>query len=198
LDAAQRPAFYEYVMACGCWHGLFAEEHVEAWAESEFKTREAGKKWFLEKNVQNSDDWKVRDVVLGKGANSRPVVFISAGKHECLAIQTESLIGGLDTLSSESFTLLPYSKLEHLPVEGDPKHNTASMFNSEGLVWGGRRKGEEKVFTKLDHGGWPRRLNAMKIHWDQESWNDADLLDKFVRVPRKIVEAEATPASPRR
>jgi len=47
----------------------------------------------------------------------------------------------------------------------------------------------------LDHGGWPRRLNAMKIHWDQETWNDASLLDKFMRTPHKLVEPEAIASS---
>ena len=195
LDAAQRPSIYEYVMACGCWHGLFVEEHVEAWAEAEFKSKDSGKKWFVEKTVQNEDDWKVRDVVLGRGQNARPVLFISAGRHECLAIQTENVVAGLDALPSKTFTLQNYSELDRLPIIGDSKQQFAPMFNPDGLVWGARRKGEEKVFTKLDHGGWPRRLNAMKIHWDQETWNDSSLLDKFMRTPHKLVEPEAVASS---
>ena len=69
------------------------------------------------------------------------------------------------------------------------------MFNDEGLVWGARRKGEEKLFTNLNHGGWPRRLNAMKVHWDEESWNDPALLAKFLRLPRKITDPRAGAAA---
>ena len=195
LDAAQRPAIYEFVLACGCWHGLFVEDQVEAWAEKEFKSKEAGKKWFVEKTVQNEDDWKVRDIVLGHGEKVRPVLFLSAGRHECVAIQTENVVGGLDALPAKTFTLQSYSELDRLPVLGDSKQQFAPMFNPDGLVWGGRRKGEEKIFTKLDHGGWPRRLNAMKIHWDQEAFNDSSLLDKFMRTPHKLVEPDAVVSS---
>ena len=66
------------------------------------------------------------------------------------------------------------------------------MFNSDGLVWGAQRKKEEKFFSDLNHGGWPRRLDAMKIHWDQEMWNDPNLMDKFLRLPAKIADKSAS------
>ena len=188
LDGQQRPAIYEYVMACGCWHGVFVAEQVEAWAREEFKNaKEPGKSYCVEKTVENADDWKVRDTVKGLG---RPVVFISAGKHQCVAIQAEGVVAGLETLPNKDYALRTYDELERVPVAG-AQGQTASMFNPDGLVWGGRRKGEEKMFSKLDHGGWPRRLNAMKIHWDQEAFNDASLLDKFMRMPAKITEGSA-------
>jgi hypothetical protein len=184
LDSQLRPAVFEYVMACGCWHGVFVAEHVEAWAQQEFKNaKETGKSFCVEKTVENSDDWKVRDLVRGDG---RPVVFVSAGKHQCVAIQTEAAVPGLETLPAKSYGMHDYSELDHVTVVGGAPGQTAAMFNPDGLVWGGRRKGEEKMFSKLDHGGWPRRLNAMKIHWDQEAFNDASLLDKFMRMPAKL------------
>jgi len=195
LDSQLRPAVYEYVMACGCWHGVFVSENVEAWAQQEFKNaKEAGRTYCVEKNVENADDWKVRDLVKGSG---RPVVFISAGKHQCLAIQTENVVAGLDSLPSKQIALRAYAELEHVPVVGGASGQTASMFNPDGLVWGGRRKGEEKMFSKLDHGGWPRRLNAMKIHWDQEAFNDDGLLDKFMRMPAQLTGGPVFSSAPR-
>ncbi len=193
LDAADRPSIYEYVMACGCWHGMFVSEHVEAWAQKEFAQREKGKKWFVERPVDNEDDWKVRDIVWDVSSAGRPVVFLAAGKHECLAIQTDKLVGNLAALSPKSYALQDYAQLDALPVRGGAsKTQTASMFNPDGLVWGGRRKGEEKMFAKLDHGGWPRRLDAMKIHWDQESWNKTNLLEQFMRLPGDMTHAQAS------
>jgi hypothetical protein len=190
LDAAGRPAVYEFVMGCGCWHGVFVGEHVENWAESEFPEKLPKKKWCVEQTVENEDDWKVRDIVLGAHKGRRPVIFMSTGRHECLAIQTEEAVQGLAALAGKTYALDQYDALEHLPVPGT-SDKTASMFNSEGLVWGARRKGEEKLFSNLNHGGWPRRLNAMKVHWDEESWNDPALLSKFLRLPQKITDPRA-------
>jgi len=192
LDAADRPSIYEYVMACGCWHGMFVSEHVEAWAEKEFQQAEKGKKWFVERPVENEDDWKVRDIVWDVSSAGRPVIFLAAGKHECLAIQTDKLVGNFAALSPKNYALQDYAQLDALPVRGGAsKTQTASMFNPDGLVWGGRRKGEEKMFSKLDHGGWPRRLDAMKIHWDQESWNKTNLLEQFMRLPGDMTRVDA-------
>jgi hypothetical protein len=195
LDAGGRPSVYEYVAACGCWHGVFVGEHVEAWAEKEFSEPIHGKKWFVEKPVENDDDWRVRDIVLGGHTHSRPVVFISAGKHQCLAIQTQAIVRGLDKMETRTYAMNDYDALNHVQVLGGSGKQTASMFNSDGLVWGGQRKGEEKIFSKLDHGGWPRRLDAMKIHWDEEAWNDSDLLDKFLRLPKNMIQADAQATS---
>ena len=191
LDAANRPSIYEYVMACGCWHGVFVSEHIEAWAQEALNTKDKGKKYFVERAAEGDDDWKVRDIIMDAANSGRPVIFLSAGKHQCVAIQPETYVMGLHVSTGKPYALLDSAKLEQLPVVGSNPAKTASMFNPEGLVWGAQRKGEEKMFNKLDHGGWPRRLDAMKIHWDEESWNDDTLLDKFLRVPAKIAAADS-------
>jgi len=194
LDAGKRPAIFEYVMACGCWHGVFVEEHVEQWAEEEHPEKVSGKKWFVEAKVDNEDDWRVRDIVRGVGGMHRPIVFISAGEHRCVALQTDLLVQNLKQLSSKNYRLAEYAELERLPMDGGAQGETGSMFNQAGLVWGAERKGEEKLFSTMDHGGWPRRLNAMKIHWDEEAWNSDSLLEKFLRLPKKVTLETATPA----
>ncbi len=192
LDAGGHPAIYEYVMGCGCWHGVFVGEHIESWAKTQFLDKLSGKKWCVEQTVGNEDNWKVRDIVCGAHKGHRPIIFISAGKHECLAVQTGEVVQGLTALTNKTYTLDSYDELDHLPVVGAPD-KTASMFNSEGLVWGARRKSEENLFSNMNHGGWPRRLNAMKVHWDEESWNNPMLLSKFLRLPYKIIDPKAVP-----
>lgn len=190
LDAAQRPAVYEFVGACGCFHGVFVGENVESEAQNEYKKLVQGKKRFVERDVDNEDDWRVRDLVHNGAQPSRPVVFMSAGKHQCVAIQTTDRVTNLKGFEAREYRMEEYGNLDHLPVTNGSQSETASMFNPQGLIWGGQRKGEEKVFSKLDHGGWPRRLSAMKIHWDQESWNDKDLLEKYLRLPHAMVHQQ--------
>lgn len=188
LDSDQRPSVYEFVGACGCFHGVFVAEHLESEAHEEYKALVQGKKRFVERDVDNEDDWRVRDLVHNGAQPSRPVIFMSAGKHQCVAIQTTDRVNNLKRFESRAYSLNDYSNLERLPVTNGTAGESASMFNPQGLIWGGQRKGEEKMFSKLDHGGWPRRLSAMKIHWDQEAWNDKDLLEKYLRLPHTLVK----------
>lgn len=192
LDADQRPSIYEFVGACGCFHGVFVTQGVESAAREEYHALVQGKKRFVERDVDNEDDWRVRDLVHNGAQPSRPVIFMSAGKHQCEAIQTTDRVSNLKRFEPREYSLKDYSNLERLPVTNSPTAETASMFNPQGLIWGGQRKGEEKMFSKLDHGGWPRRLSAMKIHWDQEAWNDKDLLEKYLRLPHSVVKPSHT------
>jgi len=194
LDAANRPAIYEFVGACGCFHGVFIGDHIESQAQQEYKTLVQSKKRYVERDVENIDDWRVRDLVLGSDHAQRPVLFMSAGKHQCLAIQTTDRAHNLKRYAAQDYAMKDYAALEQIPVLNGAQGATGSMFNDKGLIWGGQRKGEEKMFTKLDHGGWPRRLSAMKIHWDQESWNDKDLLEKFLRLPHSMTRDVDFPA----
>ncbi len=190
LDAAGRPAVYEYTQTCGCLHGVFVREHVEAWAAEEFRDVDCGKRRFTERHAAAGHDWVVRDVVDGVGAPVRPVVFVSAGSHECVALQTTEVVTGFPGCATREAVLRPYEELTELPVDG----RTASMFDANGLVWGAQRPREESFFSDLDHPGWPRCLDRVRISWDESDWNDPRLLETFLRIPRRFQEPAATAA----
>lgn len=194
LDAAGRRAIYEYSQTCGCLHGVFVGESVEAWAAEEFQRPEDGKLRCSEHDVDGKKDWVVRDLVFGLDPAARPVLFVSAGAHECVAIQTTELVRNLTGFAASAYELRPYDELTRLPVAGEVETH-ASLFNADGLVWGGKRGREEVLFADLDHPGWPRHLDHMKISWDESDWRDPGLLDRFLRLPSRMIEAEATTES---
>jgi|GEM_PF-2543839 len=190
LDAAGRPAVYEFAQTCGCLHGVFVRENVEAWAAEEFHGVEDGKRHFTERHAVGGHDWVVRDVVAGVEPAVRPVVFLSAGGHECVALQTTEVVIGFPDCDRRRADIRPYDDLTRLPVDGE-SGRTASMFDDEGKVRGACRSREEAVFSDLDHPGWPRHLDRMRIMWDECDWNDPRLLETYLRLPRGFQEPQA-------
>jgi len=190
LDAAGRPSVYEYTQTCGCFHGVFVAKHVEAWATQAFPSRVAGSKFFSERKVSGKKNWLVREIVPESNAGRHLIVFIEAGTHQSLALQTTAQVTHWRELPQKHYALAPYASLDHLAVAGDSAAQ-ASMFNQQGLVRGGKRTGESRLFGDLDHPGWPRRLQRMKIDWDQSDFTDVKLLDTFLRLPPQLTDSTA-------
>lgn len=189
LDANRQPAVYEYVWPCGCFHTLFVAEEIEKEAQAEYAALIAKKDRYTENTVKGRLDWNVQDLVLGSRTDSHPVLFISAGEHKCEALQTEAYVHNWKNLPSLSYEIEPYANLQTVAVK-DQSQDQAALFNKEGLVWGGRRIGEEILFVgMLHHAGWPRNLDLVKVHWDEDEWTDPHLLSTFLRLPHSIVQA---------
>lgn len=189
LDANHQPAVYEYVWPCGCFHTLFVAEEIEREAQAEFADLAAKKDRFTEKNVKGRLDWNVQDLVLGSRTGTRPVLFISAGEHKCEALQTVAYVHNWQNLPSQTYELEPYANLFNVPIQDQPQA-IGPIFNKEGLVWGGRRIWEEVLFVgMLHHAGWPRNLDLVKIHWDEDKWTDPHLLCTFLRLPHSMVQS---------
>lgn len=188
LDSNDIPSVYEHVWPCGCFHNLFVADHIEENASAEFLEILPEKDRFTETSVKKHLDWNVQDLIDGAGERYRPVLFISAGSHRCLALQTEKTVRNLEQFPSTQYALAEYETLTRLPVENKPGR-TASMFNPRMLVWGGKRVGEEILFYgMMHHAGWPRHLDVMRIHWDEEAWTQPDLLMTFLRLPHRMIE----------
>lgn len=185
LDPARKPIVYEHVFPCGCYHGSFVADEVESWAVAEFQVPEHKKHRHTERQVQGRINWVVRDLVIGGHSHHRPIVFSQAGSHLCSAIQTEAVVSGLEAFPAVSYVLRPYAELNRLSVRDQPGRYEP-MFNEEGLVWGGRRRGEEIVFHTMDHPGWPRRLEQIKIHWDEAFLMNTTILAAHLRLPTRI------------
>ena len=192
LDAADRPAIFEYTQPCGCYHGAFVAEHVEAWAQEDFERREGGKEFYTEKSVSGAGDWVVREVVKDDGPDiePRPVLWVTAGDHRCVAIEMLQPAIQLDGLPQRSYLLKDYAALRTLPVDGESARS-GSMFDSDGFVWGAERSMEEAVFSDVDHAGWPRHLDHVKVHFDDANWTDDHLLERFLRLPKEITQTSA-------
>lgn len=184
LDANGQPAVYEYAQTCGCYHGVFVSENIEQHAHDQFATIEKNREHAVEPAITGQDDWVVRDVI-DTQHNTRPVLFLSAGKHFLVDIASlsEDRIQSLTHTKSQTYQLASYEMLDHAPRTGG---GTGSIFNEKGLVKGAKRGGEELLLGDLDHPGWPRRLNKMHIHWDKDEWSDPSLLATHLRLPDSI------------
>ncbi len=193
LDTDGRPAVYEYAQTCGCYHGVFVSADVERNAQRQFSTIEKHREHAVEPPITGKDDWVVRDVIDAR-PGTRPVLFVSTGKHFLVDIaslepdRVRSIVGE----QARGYRLAAYDTLEAVPVSGGGK---GSIFNAEGLVKGAKRKGEELVLGDLDHPGWPRRLDKMHIHWDKEEWSDPTLLAQHLRLPESVIKHQARTAT---
>jgi hypothetical protein len=183
LDAASRPAVFEYSQPCGCFHGVFVSDALESAAAAEFKTIAPRRVHAAEPPLSGEDDWVVRGLV-GVQADARPALFMSAGKHFCEAI---AFVRPEDVHAERlrEYALQPYDMLASIDREGG---GAGSMFNAEGLVVGGRRWKEQLIMGDLDNPGWPRHLDRMRIHWDKEMWVDPTLIQTHLRLPRSMLD----------
>ncbi|MCA9310188.1 MAG: hypothetical protein KDA21_03225 [Phycisphaerales bacterium] len=182
LDQQGQPAVFEYSQPCGCFHGVFVSRDLEDRARAQFSELEEHRLYAVEPALEG-DDWVVRDLVevLPGG---RITLYMSAGKHFCEAMHYEANAPEAELFAaSEAYDLRPYEELEMLARDGG---GNGSMFNDAGLVLGGKRWKEEIALSDLDNPGWPRRLDAMKIHWDAETWNDPNLIDRHLRIPGEV------------
>ncbi len=81
LDGHNRPAVYEFVRSCGCYHMLYIAEFVEAAARRHFGEPLPGKKYALQKTGSKRELF-IPSLVPDDGSHpTRPVVSVSAGHH---------------------------------------------------------------------------------------------------------------------
>ena len=184
LDSSRRPAIYEFVRSCGCFHTLWVAEFVEAAARAEFG-KPAGSQQFAVQRAGASRDLFMPALVADDGSRPhRPEAFVTAGDH---------LLVGIHPQRDESpsyvveetlpYTLTPYENLTRLPL-GD---GIASMFGNDGLVHNtGRAEGWLLAPTGMLSAGQPRQIGTMKIRMDAYDYDDPRLLDRNLRLPQKF------------
>lgn len=181
LDRHRRPAVYEFVRSCGCYHTLWVAEFVEAAARGEFGMPSAGHPFAIQ---QNSPDKSLFLPALVRDDGTRPrrpLVYVDAGNHLVMLIKPS----GYDQASFRSdgqktYTLEPYESLTRLPLG----NAVASMFGSDGLVHkAGRQEGVLLAPTGMLSAGQPRQLGTMKIRMDAYDHDDPRLLERTLRFP---------------
>ncbi|MBI4718439.1 MAG: hypothetical protein HY763_11580 [Planctomycetes bacterium] len=181
LDHYRRPAVYEFVRACGCYHTLWVAEFIESAARDEFGAPTGGRRFAIEPATGKGGLF-LPALVRDDGTRpARAQVSIDAGHHLVVAISPSHAPPAAAEWSAErTYVLEPYETLTRLPLGGA----VASMFRSDGLVHdAGRPEGLWLAPTGMLSAGQPRQLGTMKIRMDAYDHDDPRLLEKNLRLP---------------
>jgi hypothetical protein len=182
LDRHNRPAIFEFVRSCGCFHTLWVAGYVEDAARAEFGPPKKGEKYAV-RATRSSRGLFLPALIADDGTNPRrPVVYINAGEHLVTAIGREPVANSMASPPA-AYILEPYIALTQLPLgEG-----VASMFGADGLVHNaGRAEGWLLSPTGMLSAGQPRQLGTMKIRMDAYDYDDPRLLERNLRLPRSF------------
>jgi hypothetical protein len=185
LDAGNCPILYETIAACGCFHKVFVERWLEDGAAHEFGAPEKGKKYCVERTLKDSIDWEVAGVIdEPRDRPRRPVVFLKAGDHKVLGVGSAARLRVPPTAETRPYELSDYSELYALPVEGDKDPAPFFDLGAGGKVYGAQRK-ERFIFSFIgvDGAGQPRAVDQIKMHFDQSTWSDTTIYEKYLRLP---------------
>jgi hypothetical protein len=186
LDGQNQPVFYESVLACGCYHKVFAESWVETATAQAYGPPESGKHFSLEKNSSMKLDWEVAGLVETPRAKpTRPVIFVSAGEHRNIGLHSAASFNWASAGGRvRPYRLAPYYELTTASIAGTGQQ--ASIFNAENdqQVLGADRL-EKYIFMWIgtDDAGHPRRDDEILLHFDQAHWNDPANYNNYLRLP---------------
>jgi hypothetical protein len=184
LDDRHRPLFYETIAACGCFHKVFVQRRVEESAGQAFGGPEKGKKYTVERSVEDALDWEVAGIVDEPADQpSRPVVILKAGDHKVLGVGSSARLRVASGADVRNYTLTDYADLYAVVVGSGPERAPFFDTGHGGKVWGAERK-ERFIFSFIgvDDAGQPRSLDQVKLHFDQSTWSDPTIYDRFLRL----------------
>jgi hypothetical protein len=185
LDADNAPLFYETIAACGCFHKVFVERSVEEAAKKTYGPPEKDKKYSVERSVKDAIDWEVAGVVdEPHDSPRRPVVFLKAGEHKVIGLGSEARLRVPSTAEKHAYEMTSYADLHHVRVDGSGEEAGFFDMDNGGKVRGAERKKEKFLlsFIGVDAAGQPRAEDQMKMHFDETTWGDATIYNKFLRV----------------
>jgi hypothetical protein len=185
LDADHCPILYETIAACGCFHKVFAERWLEDAAAASFGAPENGKKYCVERALKGEIDWEVAGVIdEPRDRPRRPVVFLKVGDHKVLGMGSAGRLRVPPTADTRPYELADYSELYSLPVAGETDRAPFFDLRAGDKVYGAERK-ERFVFSLIgvDGTGQPRAVDQIKMHFDENTWSDATIYGKYLRLP---------------
>jgi hypothetical protein len=185
LDSDGAPLFYETIAACGCFHKVFVERWLEDDAARAFGPPEKDKTYAVERSVEDAIDWEVAGVVQGsRDRPRRPVVFLKAGDHKVLGMGSASRLRVPASADVRPYELVDYAILYDLPVSSSNKRAPFFNMDNGGKVWGAERK-ERFLLSVIgvDGAGQPRANDQIKLHFDQSTWGDPTIYERFLRLP---------------
>lgn len=186
LDADHVPLFYETIAACGCFHKVFIERWIEERAQQAFGVPEKGKKYCVEHAVHDDIDWEVAGLVdEPRDQPRRPVVFLKAGAHKVIGLGSAARLRVPATAEQHSYELTSYADLYAVTVDGSQEQAAFFDMDHGGKVRGAERKKEKFLltFVGVDSAGQPRADDQIKLHFDQSTWGDPTIYNKYLRLP---------------
>ena len=82
------------------------------------------------------------------------------------------------------YDLADYAELYSLPVAGETDRAPFFDMRQGGKVYGAERK-ERFIFSFIgvDGAGQPRAVDQIKMHFDQSTWSDTTIYEKYLRLP---------------
>jgi hypothetical protein len=185
LDTGNTPLFYETIAACGCFHKVFVVRWLEDEAARTFGPPQKGKKYAVERSVKDSIDWEVAGVVDQPRDRPRhPVVFLQAGDHKVIGLGSAARLRVPPRADIRAYALADYRDLYAVPVAGTSDRAPFFDLGKGGKVWGAERK--ERLLLSLvgvDAAGQPRANDQIKLHFDQSTWGDPTIYERFLRLP---------------
>jgi hypothetical protein len=190
LDADNAPLFYETIAACGCFHKVFVAGWLEDAARQEFGGPEPDKQYVVERSVKSAIDWEVAGLVREpRDAPRRPVVFLKAGDHKVIGLGSSARLRLPDGADVRPYELAEYSDLYDLPVDGSDDRGPFFDMGQGGRVWGAERRKERYLMNLIgvDNAGQPRVLEQIKLHFDQSTWSDPTIYERFLRLPKGVL-----------
>jgi len=112
------------------------------------------------------------------------VVLLKAGDHKVLGMGSAARLRVSPQADLRPYELADYAELYAVPVAGSGR--TAPFFDlgKGGKVWGAERK--ERFFLTVlgvDGAGQPRANDQIKLHFDQSTWGDPTIYERFLRLP---------------
>jgi hypothetical protein len=187
LDSENAPLFYETIAACGCFHKVFVQRWLEDSARKAFGVPELKKQYAVERSVKDAIDWEVAGLVdEPRDKPRRPVVFLKAGDHKVIGMGSAARLRMPHGADVKSYELASYAELYSLKVDGSQEKAPFFDLGEGGKVWGAERKKERFLMNLIgvDNAGHPRALDQIKLHFDQSTWNDATIYERYLRLPQ--------------
>ncbi len=192
LDADNAPLFYETIAACGCFHKVFVQRWVEEQARQQYGPPESRKKFSVERVVEDAIDWEVAGLVdEPREKPRRPVVFLKAGDHRVIGMGSAARLRLPPPPVQHPYEMVSYAELYAVAIDGTVEQAAFFDMDDGGKVRGGQRKGEKFLmsFIGVDDAGRPRADDQIKLHFDQDAWNDPAIYNKYLRLPPGLVGA---------
>jgi hypothetical protein len=186
LDSENAPLFYETIAACGCFHKVFVQKWIEDKARTVYGAPEQGKKYSVERNVKDAIQWEVAGVVdEPRDQPRRPVVFLKAGDHRVIGMGSAARLRMPPRTLQHPYEMTSYADLYETPVDGTIERAGFFDMDNGGKVRGGERRKEKFLmsFIGVDDAGRPRADNQIKLHFDQDDWNNPAIYSKYLRLP---------------
>jgi hypothetical protein len=112
------------------------------------------------------------------------VVFLKAGDHKVLGAGSAGRLRVPAGADVRRYELAEYAELYSLPVAGSKAKAPFFNLGNGGKVWGAQRK--ERFLLSLvgvNDAGHPRANDQIKLHFDQSTWGDATIYERFLRLP---------------